>query len=220
MGYNVSVEELSDIFLKLQNQGANNINLVTPTHYVPQIIKALDMAKAKGMNLPILYNTGGYETVDTIKMLDGYVDIYMPDFKYWDNKLAESYSAAGNYRECCVDAMVEMYKQVGKIRLNENGIMQRGMIVRHLMLPGSLIDTVKIINYMHKVYGDNVYFSLMSQYTPVRSIEKYKKLNNTLERRAYDAAVTLCERLDMTNVFVQDGEAAKESFIPEFNGKK
>ncbi|MGN0181573.1 MAG: radical SAM protein [Candidatus Ornithomonoglobus sp.] len=219
LGYAVTEEELGEIFLDLQRQGANNINLVTPTHYVPQIIAALDIAKECGMNLPIVYNTGGYELPKTIEILCGYVDIYMPDFKYYDNKIAAQYSKASDYLERVTAALDSMYRQTGATVLNENGIMQRGMIIRHLMLPGRMSDTVHIINYIHKRFGDNVYFSLMSQYTPIRHIEGIEKLNGRLDERAYKAAVELCERLGMERVFIQNGEAASESFIPEFTGE-
>ncbi|MGN0164530.1 MAG: radical SAM protein [Candidatus Ornithomonoglobus sp.] len=219
LGYAVTEEELAEIFLDLQRQGANNINLVTPTHYVPQIIAALDLAKESGMKLPVVYNTGGYELPETIEMLRGYVDIYMPDFKYYDNKIAAQYSKAMDYCERAKTALERMYRQIGAPALDENGIMQKGMIIRHLMLPGRLSDTVHIINYIHKHFEDNVYFSLMSQYTPIRYIEGIEKLNGRLDERAYRAAVELCERLGMERVFIQDGEAASESFIPEFTGE-
>lgn len=219
LGYAVSITELADIFLDLQNQGANNINLVTPTHYVPQIIRALDAARTRGLELPVVYNTSGYETEETIAMLDGYVDIYMPDFKYFSDELAVKYSRAPGYFGYAKAALNAMYKQTGP-PIMENGIMRRGMIVRHLMLPGCLCDTVKVIRYINKTFSDNVYFSLMSQYTPVRELSEYPELNRRLDRRAYNAAVGLCERLGMERVFIQDGEAADESFIPEFSAKK
>ena len=220
LGYAVTEEELAEIFLDLQRQGANNINLVTPTHYVPQIIAALLIAGANGMVLPVVYNTGGYELPETIEMLCGHVDIYMPDFKYYDNKTAARYSKAPDYLEHAAAALDSMYHQVGTPELDQNGIMRRGMIIRHLMLPGRLSDTVHIINYIHKHFGDKVYFSLMNQYTPVRHIEGIERLNGRLDIRAYRAAVDLCRRLGMERVFVQDGEAASESFIPEFTGTK
>lgn len=218
LGYEINEYELVKIFLDLAEQGAHNINLVTPTHFVPQIVSALDIAKREGLNIPIVYNTGGYECKSTLKMLDGYVDIYMPDFKYFSNELAQKYSSVQSYREIASAAVCEMYRQVGKPAFNSDGIMQRGMIIRHLMLPGSLSDTVKIINYVNKTFKNNVYFSLMSQYTPIRHIDEYPKLNNKIDSRCYSAAVDLCARLGMKNVFIQEGTAASESFIPEFSG--
>ncbi len=220
LGYDVTAEELADIFLDLKNQRANNINLVTPTHYVPQIIKALDIAKSNGMNLPVVYNTSGYENVRTIEMLNGYVDVYMPDFKYYNDDAAVKYSKAYNYREAVTAALDAMYSSVGKPVFDKNGIMQKGMIIRHLMLPNMLNDTVHIINYINKRFGNNVYFSLMSQYTPVRYIADMPSLNEKLDMKKYNEAVRLCERLGMENVFLQDSEASSESFIPEFYGKK
>lgn len=220
LGYEVSINELADIFLDLQRQGANNINLVTPTHYVPQIIKALDIAKKNGMTLPVVYNTGGYESAQTIELLNGYVDVYMPDFKYFNDDIAVKYSKAYNYKKTVTDALDLMYNQVGMPVFDNKGIMQKGMIIRHLMLPNLLNDTVHIINYINKRFGNNVYFSLMSQYTPIRKIEEIPSLNEKLDMRKYNEAVRLCERLGMENVFLQEGEAASESFIPEFFGKK
>lgn len=220
LGYIVTINELADIFIDLQSQGANNINLVTPTHYVPQIITALDIAKEKGLMLPVIYNTGGYETVETIKMLDGYIDIYMPDFKYYGDDIAIKLSKAPGYRECVTSAAEEMYRQVGKPILDEKGIMQKGVIIRHLMLPGFLRDSIKIIDYISEKYSNNIFFSLMSQYTPLRHIENIKTLNNKLDFRYYNFAVDRCIDNGMKNVFIQEEESASESFIPEFYGQK
>lgn len=220
MGYEITIDELAEIFLDLQKKGANNINLVTPTQYVPQITAALDIAKKGGLTLPIVYNTGGYETEGTLEMLRGYVDIYMPDFKYFSNTAAVKYSRAHDYREIVMKALDTMYEQVGPPVFDERGIMQRGMIIRHLMLPGLLGDTVKIINYINKRFGENVWFSLMSQYTPMRENKDNPELNHRIDMEKYRAAEMLCERLGMSNVFLQEETAADESFIPEFSDKK
>ncbi len=212
----ISVSELADCFLDLQTQGANNINLVTPTHYVPLIIQALDIAKANGLTLPILYNTSGYENPETIKSLDGYIDIYMPDMKYFDNKYAVKYSNAPDYFNIAKSAIREMYNQVGKPVFDENGIMQKGMIIRHLMLPGLLFDTKKIIDYIYREYKNNVYVSLMSQYTPLEHVKRFPELNKKLNPKHYNAMINYCTDLGMENVYIQDGEAASESFIPPF----
>ena len=212
----IAVSELADCFLDLQTQGANNINLVTPTHYVPLIIQALDLAKANGLTLPILYNTSGYENVETIKALDGYIDIYMPDMKYFDNKYAVKYSNAPDYFNIAKSAIREMYNQVGKPVFDENGIMQKGMIIRHLMLPGLLFDTKKIIDYIYREYKNNVYVSLMSQYTPLEHVKRFPELNKKLNPKHYNAMINYCTDLGMENVYIQDGEAASESFIPPF----
>ena len=218
-GYYVTERELADIFIDLQNRGANNINLVTPTHYVPQIINALDIAKENGLTLPILYNCGGYESTETIKMLDGYIDIYMPDMKYFDDKYAIKYSSASNYFKTAAAALNEMYSQVGSAKLDENGIMKKGMLVRHLMLPHLLFDTKKIMDYLRKTYGDKIYISLMSQYTPMPAVEDIPELNQKLNPKQYEAMIEYCIEHGMENVFIQEGEAAGESFIPEFYDK-
>lgn len=212
----ITESELADIFLDLQEQGANNINLVTPTHYVPQIIAALDDAKAHGLTLPILYNTSGYENTETIKMLNGYIDIYMPDMKYFDDKYAVKYSNSPHYFDIAAAAIHEMYNQVSAPVFSENGIMQKGMIVRHLMLPGLLFDTKKIMDYLHTEYGNNIYVSLMSQYTPLPHVHRFPELNRKLNPQQYAAMIDYCANLGMENVFVQEGEAADESFIPPF----
>ena len=218
-GYYVTERELADIFINLQNRGANNINLVTPTHYVPQIINALDIAKENGLTLPILYNCGGYESIQTIKMLDGYIDIYMPDMKYFDDKYAIKYSSAPNYFGTAAAALNEMYSQVGDAELDENGIMKKGMLVRHLMLPHLLFDTKKIMDYLRKTYGDKIYISLMSQYTPMPVVENIPELNKKLNPKQYETMIEYCIEHGMENVFIQEGEAASESFIPEFYDK-
>ena len=219
LGYEVTIDELADIFIDLQKKGANNINLVTPTHYVPQIISALDKARENGLILPVVYNTGGYENVETIKMLDGYVDVYMPDFKYYNDYIAIKLSNAPKYAEYAMAATEEMYRQVGRAVLNGNGIMQKGVLIRHLMLPGFLRDSIKIIDYISGTYGNNVFFSLMSQYTPLRHIDEFESLNGKLKMKYYNFAVERCIENGMENVFIQEGEAADESFIPEFHGE-
>lgn len=213
----VTAEELADIFLDLQTQGANNINLVTPTHYVPQIICALDIAKKKGLTLPVLYNTSGYEIAETIELLNGYVDIYLPDFKYFDNTLAEKYSAAKNYVDITKTAIKKMFAQVGKYEFDERGIIKKGVIVRHLMLPGQYKDSKKIIEYLHKEYGDDIFISIMSQYTPLSTIpERFPELKKPIEIKDYDKLLDYAVNLGVENAFIQEGEAASESFIPEF----
>ncbi len=220
LGYNVSVDELSQAFLDLQGKKANNINLVTPTHYVPQIIEAIETAREKGLVIPIVYNTSGYENVETIKMLDGYIDIYMPDLKYYDNKFAAKFSGAADYSDVAMAAVDAMYRQVGKPVFDSRGMMKRGVLIRHLMLPGLLRDSIHIIDYISKTYGNNVYFSLMSQYTPLRHIEGSEALNHKLDFKYYNFAVDRCIENGLENVYVQNEEAASESFIPQFYGNK
>lgn len=213
----INENELADIFLELQEKGANNINLVTPTHYVPQIIRALITAKASGLCIPILYNTSGYENKDTIKMLDGYIDIYLPDFKYFDNKYAKKYSMAPDYFEKASLALSEMVKQVGECEFDQNGIIKKGVIVRHLMLPGLLFDSKKVIDFLYKTYKDKIYISIMSQYTPLDTVpDKFPELKRNLPKGHYDALVNYAAELGIINAYIQEGESAKESFIPEF----
>jgi len=230
IGKKITIERLSEIFLELQEKGANNINLVTPSHYVPQIIQALDLARKAGLKLPIVYNTSAYETVDTIKMLDGYVDIYLPDFKYMDAKLASEYSNAEDYFEVAVKALTEMYSQVGNPHFNERSIkghlqnnnieediMTKGVIVRHLMLPGEFVDSKNIITYLYQTYGDNVFISIMNQYTPLKQVENIEKLNRRITEKEYDKLVDFAIDLGVENGFIQEGRTAEESFIPEFD---
>ncbi len=214
-GKKVTADELSDIFLRLQDMGANNINLVTPTHYLFDIIPAIEKSKARGLKLPILYNSSGYEKVESLKHLDGLVDIYMPDFKYWRREFAEKYSACPNYPEIAKAAISEMFRQVGK-PIIENGLMKKGMIVRHLLLPELLYDGVKIVEYLYNTYGDNIYISLMSQYTPLVQVANIPSLNKKVGSKEYEALCDFAAKIGVKNAFIQEGEAASESFIPEF----
>lgn len=213
----VSIERLATIFLELQEKGANNINLVTPTHYVPQIILALEKARKKGLTLPIVYNSSGYEKVETLKALEGYVDIYLPDFKYFKEKYAKKYSFAPEYAEFAKQALEEMIRQVGEPQFDENGMMLKGVIVRHLMLPGLLFDSKKIVEYLYHTYGNCIYISLMNQYTPLEQVKAYPELNRVLSPSHYDYLVDYALDLGVENGYIQEGETNKESFIPPFN---
>lgn len=215
-GKEISIERLSEIFLELMEKGANNINLVTPTHYTRQIIKALDIAKNQGMNLPIVYNTSGYEKTDTIKMLEGYVDVYLPDFKYVSSDISGKYSGAKDYYIYAKDALSEMVKQTGKPKFDERRIMTKGVIVRHLILPGCSEDSKAVIEYLYNTYGDDIYISIMNQYTPF-GMENYPELNRKVTTYEYNKVVNYAIELGITNGFVQEGSAASESFIPDFD---
>ena len=212
----VSVEEFSDICLDLQNHRVHNINLVTPTMYVPKIIEGLKLAKGKGLKIPVVYNTSSYENVDTIKMLDGYVDIYLPDLKYYDDYLGEKYSHCSDYFKYASLAIDEMVRQVPKIEIDSDGMMRRGVIVRHMIMPGHVDDSKKIIKYLYDKYGDKIYMSIMNQYTPVRKC-KYKELNRRVYQSEYDEVIDFAYDLGVRNAFVQDGESQESSFIPDFN---
>ncbi|MBS7297976.1 MAG: radical SAM protein [Eubacteriales bacterium] len=218
-GKKISVDELSEIFLKLQYKGAHNINLVTPTHFLANIIPALDRAKANGLNIPILYNTSGYENVETLKELEGYIDIYMPDFKFWRSKFSKDYSSAPDYPEIVKSAICEMFRQTGKNQF-KNGLMTKGVLVRHLLLPGHLYDAKKIIDYLYTTYNDDIYISLMSQYTPLPQVTHIDNLNRTVGKNEYDALCDYAAKIGIKNAFVQEGSAASESFIPEFYNEK
>lgn len=215
-GHEVSIGELAEIFLDLQSQGANNIDLVTPTHYALDIAEAVKKAKDSGLHIPVLYNCGGYESVETLKRLEGLIDIYMPDMKYYRDKYAVKYSSAPKYFETACAALEEMYRQTGAVVLDENGIMQSGVIVRHMMLPGLMLDTKKIMDYLFDTYGNNIYISLMSQYTPLKNVERFPELNRKIDMKKYNSIVDYCMNRGMENVFIQEGSAAKESFIPCF----
>ena len=216
-GINISVERLSELMLKLQAKNANNINLVTPTHFVPSIIEAIKLARANGLSIPIVYNTSGYESITTIKLLAGYVDIYLTDFKYFDNKLGEDLSKVKNYFEVASLALSEMYKQVGINKFNDNGMMTKGIIVRCLVLPTKGNDTKKIINYLYKKYQDNIYLSIMNQYTPVTKSTNFPFLNNKVSDSEYDDIINYALDLGVINAYIQEGETSDESFIPPFD---
>lgn len=215
IGKEISVERLKEICLELQNMGANNINLVTGTHFLPLIKEALILAKKEGLTIPIVYNTSSYENVDSLKEMEGLIDIYLPDLKYYDNKLAENFSLANNYFEIATNAIKEMVRQTGKPVI-ENNIMKKGVIVRHLLLPNHLEDSKKIIKYLHDTYNEDIYISIMNQYTPIKKFDKYPELNRTLTDKEYDELVNYACDLNITQAFIQEGETCKESFIPDF----
>ena len=215
-GKEITIFELCDIFLRLEKEKANNINLVTPTHYIDSIAKAIDYAKDKGLNVPILYNSGGYDSVAALKMLDKKIDIYLPDFKYWDNSYAKKYSNCSDYSDIAIKAIDEMVKQVGKPEFNEKGIMTKGVIVRHLSLPYLEEDSKKIIEYLYKTYGDDIYISIMNQYTPPADI-KPEEIKYPVSNQQYNEIVDFALDLGVTNAFIQEDGTVSESFIPDFS---
>lgn len=212
----VTIEEFSNTCLELQEKGATNINLVTPTHYVHQIIKGLKLAKKKGLNIPIVYNSSGYEKVETIKSLKGLIDIYLPDLKYYSDSLAIKYSKCPNYFKYATEAIEEMVNQVGDTIIDESGIMQKGIIIRHLIIPQNISDSKKIIKYLYDKYQDKIIISIMNQYTPVRNLE-YQELNQTIKETEYDEVINYAYDLGIRNAFIQEGETQKTSFIPDFD---
>jgi putative pyruvate formate lyase activating enzyme len=214
IGKEVSLSRLSDIMLDLQSQGAHNVNLVTPTHYAPSIIYAVKSARQKGLVIPIVYNTSSYDSVSTVKSLDGTVDVYLADLKYHTADLAESYSFARNYPEAAKNAIEEMVKQKGRAVI-DNGIMSSGIIVRILLLPGHLAQAKLSLSYLLSKYGDDIYISLMSQYTPMPGVPA--PLNRRVTLAEYESLCDYAIKKGLKNGFIQEGESAKESFIPSFD---
>lgn len=217
IGKEISIERLSEIFLEQQYRGAHNINLVTPTHFVPQIIEALKLSKLNGLKIPIVYNTNSYENIETIKLLKGHVDIYLPDLKYYKDEYAIKYSNAPGYFEKASKAINEMFSQVGEAEFYENGLMKKGVIVRHMLLPGLLFDSKKIIDYLYNTFGDSIFISIMNQYTPTNKVYKYPEINRPVNCKHYETLINYCLSLGITNAFIQEEGTASESFIPDFD---
>lgn len=216
-GKEISVEKLGEIFLNLEKQGAANINLVTGAHYVPQIREALGIAKEKGLSVPVVYNSSGYEKAETLKLLEGYVDVYLPDFKYMEASLAEAFSNAPDYPERAKEAIEEMVRQTGNCVFNEEGYIEKGTIVRHLILPGHTVNSKKVLDYLHDKYENKIFISIMNQYTPVYEQKIYKELNRKVTEREYKKVLNHALEIGVENGFWQTGDTAKESFIPAFD---
>lgn len=215
-GKEISNDKLKEIFLKLQDLGAHNINLVTPTHYVPQIIDVLKKVKNKNLKIPVVYNTSSYENVSTIESLNGLIDIYLADLKYFDDELGNKYSKCNDYFKYASLAIGEMYKQTGKFQIKDN-LLVSGLVVRVLVLPGHVDDSKKIIKYLYDTYKDNIIISIMNQYTPVCKINDFPNLNRKLTDEEYDEVIDYACSLGIENAFVQEGETQSESFIPDFD---
>lgn len=218
-GKEITIERLSEIFLELQEKGANNINLVTPTHYVLQIQRALIRAKEQGLSIPVVYNCGGYEKPDTLRILDGLVDIYLPDFKYMSEELGRRYSKAPDYAHFAKLSLAEMVRQVGEPVFDPQGRMKKGVIVRHLALPEQLEDSKAVLSYLYEAYGDNIFISIMNQYTPMENKKRYPELNRKLSEAEYEELVDYAISIGIENGFIQEGETALESFIPAFDNE-
>jgi putative pyruvate formate lyase activating enzyme len=216
-GKEVSIERLDQIFHEQQTRGAHNLNLVSPTPYVPHILAAINSARARGFSLPVIYNTNSYETPATVRALAGYVNIYLPDLKYFDPQIAAKYSAAPDYFHHAAKAIEAMVEQAGPPAFGNDGLMRCGVIIRHMLLPGLVEDSKRVIEYIHRTFGDAVYLSLMSQYTPVYRAARYPEINRTVEQTEYSALVDYAGSLGVSNGFVQEGGAAIESFIPKFD---
>ena len=213
----ISKERLSDIFMELAVKGANNINLVTPGQYIPDIVWAVNDAKSRGMKLPIIYNTSGYENVTELKLLEGIVDVYLPDFKYMDSTLSAMYSRAKDYPSVAKQALSEMVRQQPDVVIDDaTGLIQKGVIVRQLLLPGHVNDAKAVLKYLYDTYHDHVYISMMSQFTPI-ALKDYPEINRTVTRREYERLVDYALKIGITNAFIQEGDVAKDSFIPAFD---
>lgn len=213
----ISKERLSDIFMELADKGANNINLVTPGQYIPDIVWAVNDAKSRGMKLPIIYNTSGYENVTELKLLEGIVDVYLPDFKYMDSTLSARYSRAKDYPSVAKQALSEMVRQQPDVVIDDStGLIQKGVIVRQLLLPGHVNDAKAVLKYLYDTYHDHVYISMMSQFTPI-ALKDYPEINRTVTKREYERLVNYALEIGITNAFIQEGDVAKDSFIPAFD---
>ena len=248
IGKIVSVSRLSEIYLELQDKGAHNINLVTPTHYIPQIIESLELAKKNGLRIPIVYNTGCYEKVKTLRQLEGFVDIYLPDLKYFSPAISSRYSNATDYFIYASAAIEEMFRQVGSpvfevslsnddkshkasdsenldtsnntaLDISETALMKKGVIVRHLLLPDCAEDSRQILKYLYQTYGNNVYMSIMNQYTPMPQVAALPSLSRKVTEQEYDALIDYAISLGIENAFIQEGSTASESFIPAFTSE-
>jgi len=215
-GTEITEQDLADIFISKQKEGVHNINLVSPTPYIKYIKKAIIIAKQNGLDIPIVYNSNGYENVESIKELDGLIDVYLPDFKYADNNIAKKYSSAINYKENAVKVIKEMYRQVGNARFNEAGIIQKGIIIRHLILPNNVENSKLVLEEIANNFDKKIYVSLMGQYIPQDKSLEYEELNRKITKEEYDEVIDYFFELGLENGFVQELESASEDYIPEF----
>lgn len=216
-GKDISIEHLAEIFINQQNKNVNNINLVTPTMYVPQIIEAIKIARNMGLKIPIVYNSNGYENVETIKMLDGYIDVYLPDLKYYSNELSKKYSNVDNYFEIAVEAIKEMKRQVGNPVFDENGIIKKGMIIRHLILPNHILNTKKILKYIKENFDEDTYVSVMAQYFPTYKAKQNDKINRKISKKEYREVEEFLYCLDLKNGYIQELGEHEEEYVPTFD---
>lgn len=216
-GKDITVEELANIFLEQQEKGANNINLVTPTSYVYHIIEALDIAKKNGLNIPIIYNTNGYENVETIELLKGYIDVYLPDLKYYSNELSKKYSGIDNYFEVAIKAIKKMYEQVGTPIFNEDGIIQKGVIIRHLVLPNHILNSKHILKWVKENLPNDIYISVMAQYFPTYKAKQDKLINRKLTKKEYNQIEEYLYSLDLENGYIQELGEHEEEYVPAFD---
>ena len=215
-GKEITIEELADIMIKQQEKGVENINLVTPTSYTLHIIEAIKKARNKGLKIPIVYNTNGYENVETLKLLEGYIDIYLPDLKYYYDELGKKYSKVDNYFEIATSAIKEMYRQVGAPKLNEQGVMQKGLMIRHLILPNQTENSKKVLNWIKENIDNDVYVSVMAQYFPTYKAQELDELNRKLTREEYDEVENYLYELDLENGYIQELGEHEEEYVPKW----
>ena len=215
-GKEVTIEDLADIMLKQQEKGVENINLVTPTSYALHIIEAIKQAKSKGLVIPIVYNTNGYENVETLKLLDGYIDIYLPDLKYYYNELGKSFSKVDNYFEIATSAIKEMYRQVGAPQLNKNGIMKKGLMIRHLILPKQVENSKQVLKWIKENIDNNVFVSIMAQYFPTYKAKEIEGLNRKLTKEEYEEVENYLYDLDLENGYIQELGEHEEEYVPKW----
>lgn len=215
-GSEITVDKLVDIFFSLKEEGAHNINLVTADHFIPEIAEAIKTAKSRSIDIPFVYNSSGYVKEESLRMLDSLIDIYLPDFKYFSPFVAKKYSNAPDYPEVAKRAVKEMVRQTGECVIDSSGIMKKGVIVRHLVLPSNIADSKKVISYLHSTFGDEIYMSIMNQYTPVNMNTRYPELKRRLTGEEYDEVISFTLSLGIEKAFCQDEGAASEKFIPEF----
>lgn len=216
-GKEITVQNLSDIFVKQQKKGAHNINLVTPTMYVYQIIEAIKLARKTGLKIPIIYNSNGYENVETIKMLNGYIDVYLPDLKYYTNELSKKYSNVDNYFEVATNTIKEMYSQVGNAVFDDNGIIQKGVIIRHLVLPNHIQNTKNILKWINENLPKDIYVSVMAQYFPTYKAKNDSLINRKLNKKEYKEVLNYLYSLDLQNGYIQELGNHEEEYVPDFN---
>ena len=216
-GKEITIQELADIMLIQQERGVENINLVTPTSYALQIIEAIKLAKQKGLKIPIVYNTNGYEDVETLKLLEGYIDIYLPDLKYYDNEISKKYSKVDNYFEIATKAIKEMYRQVGQPVLNENSIMKKGLMIRHLVLPNNIENSKNILKWIKENLDNNIYVSIMAQYFPTYKAKETDDLNRKLTKKEYEEIENYLYDLNLENGYIQELGEHEEEYVPKWD---
>ncbi len=216
-GKEIEVKKLAEIFLELQSKKAENINLVTPTTYVPQIIEALKLAKEEGLTIPIVYNTNSYENIETLKMLEGYIDIYIPDLKYASNKLGEELSNVTKYFDIARKSIKEMQRQVGKTVINNKGIMEKGLIIRHLVLPNHILNSKLVLKWIKENLSKDTYISIMAQYFPTYKAKEDKKINRKLNNQEWNEIVKYIDKLELKNGYIQELGEHEEEYVPNWD---